>query len=48
MSGFTTIELLMLLDSGAAYHSPQGIRLRTANLSPAVKALVAARLKATP
>ena len=48
MSGFTSIELLMLLDSGAAYHSPQGIRVRTANLSPAVKALVAARLKATP
>ena len=48
MSGFTDIELLMLLDSGAAYHRPQGIRVRTANLSPAVKALVAARLKATP
>ena len=48
MSGFTSIELMLLLDSGAAYHSEQGLRVRTTDLSPAVKAVIKARLNATP
>ena len=48
MSGFTSIELMLLLDSGAAYHSEQGLRVRLTDLSPTVKAVIKARLNATP
>ena len=48
MSGFTSLELMLLLDSGASFHSEQGLRVRTTGLSPAVQAVIKARMNATP